>query len=266
MFIPKPRKKAILLCVCERYNTGWWRKQKMSPTVPGLLWKRQYEKVLSEHGWRKVLNWEWLFFYWEKGLFLSVYVDDLKLSRKEQNTDPMWKTTHERRLFGRTDIIPRPRLFWLHSTRMRNKQRYCGQIQNHVRISNFSRREQKRKLPYSLRKNLTRTFLHGPMTWKVMERNAWSFFANWRTKQLNNNTKSQLHALTITKKKSEDHEMLGRIVRNLLSDCTDMHVFDKNQKTKSTLDSTLLGKISHRVEPSMRFATRTSHNLHSPHI
>ena len=27
----------------------------------------------------------------EKGLFLSVYVDDIKLARKKQNINPMWK-------------------------------------------------------------------------------------------------------------------------------------------------------------------------------
>ena len=29
--------------------------------------------------------------YVKKGLFLSVYVDDIKLSGKKQNLDPMWK-------------------------------------------------------------------------------------------------------------------------------------------------------------------------------
>ena len=46
--------------------------------LAGLLWERQFEKVLLEHGWEKVLNWECLFVNREKGLFLSVYVDDLK--------------------------------------------------------------------------------------------------------------------------------------------------------------------------------------------
>ena len=32
-----------------------------------------------------------LFVHRQKGLFLSVYVDDIKLSGKKQNIDPMWK-------------------------------------------------------------------------------------------------------------------------------------------------------------------------------
>ena len=35
----------------------------------------------------KVSNWECLFVNREKGLFLSVYVDDIKLAGKQQNID-----------------------------------------------------------------------------------------------------------------------------------------------------------------------------------
>ena len=44
-----------------------------------------------KHGWEKVSNWECLFVHREKGLFLSVHVDDIKLAGKKQNLDPMWK-------------------------------------------------------------------------------------------------------------------------------------------------------------------------------
>ena len=56
-----------------------------------LLWEKQFEKVLLNHGWEKIPNWECLFVHREKGLFLSVYVDDIKLAGKKQNLDPMWK-------------------------------------------------------------------------------------------------------------------------------------------------------------------------------
>ena len=56
--------------------------------VAGQLWERQFEKVLLKHGWRKVPNWECLFVNREKGLYLSVYVDDIKLSGKKQNISP----------------------------------------------------------------------------------------------------------------------------------------------------------------------------------
>ena len=59
--------------------------------LAGLLWERQFEKkILLKYGWEKVSNWECLFAHREKGLFLSVYVDDIKLAGKKQNIDPMW--------------------------------------------------------------------------------------------------------------------------------------------------------------------------------
>ena len=59
--------------------------------LAGLLWERQFEKILLKHGWEKIPNWECLFVHREKGLFLSVYVDDIKLAGKNSNLDPMWK-------------------------------------------------------------------------------------------------------------------------------------------------------------------------------
>ena len=60
-----------------------------------ILWqdcygKKQFEKFLVEHGWRKIPNWECLFVNREERRFLSVYVDDIKLAWKQQNIDPMW--------------------------------------------------------------------------------------------------------------------------------------------------------------------------------
>ena len=59
--------------------------------LAGLLWERQFEKILLQHCWLKVSNWECLFVHRQKGLFLSVHVDDIKLAGKKQNFDPMWK-------------------------------------------------------------------------------------------------------------------------------------------------------------------------------
>ena len=56
-----------------------------------LLWEKQFQNILLKHGWEKVSKRECLFVHREKGLFLSVYVDDTKLAGKNQNLDPMWK-------------------------------------------------------------------------------------------------------------------------------------------------------------------------------
>ena len=87
---------------------------------------------------RKFPNWECLFVHREKGLFLSVYVDDIKLAGKKQNLDPMWK------LLNKEVDLGEPTSFLDHvylgctQRQCENKQRYCGPLQNHVRIANFS--------------------------------------------------------------------------------------------------------------------------------
>ena len=56
----------------------------------------------------------------------------------------MWKLiTQQRSRFGRTNIFHWSCIFGLHSKTMWKKQRYCGQLQNHVWIANFSRRNRK---------------------------------------------------------------------------------------------------------------------------
>ena len=52
--------------------------------LAGLLWESQFEKILLQHGWRKLSNWECLCLHREQGLFLSVHVDDIKLAGKKQ--------------------------------------------------------------------------------------------------------------------------------------------------------------------------------------
>ena len=63
--------------------------------LASLLWERQFEKILLKHGWEKVSTSECLFVHHEKGLFLSVYVDDIKLAGKKQNINPMWKVLNK---------------------------------------------------------------------------------------------------------------------------------------------------------------------------
>ena len=115
--------------------------------LAGPLWKRQFEKILLKHGWENIPNWECLFVHRQKGLFLSVYVDDIKLAGKKQNLDPMWKPLNKEVDLGRTNIFPGSRILGLHSKTMPNKQRYCGQLQNHVRIANFRGRSREITIP-----------------------------------------------------------------------------------------------------------------------
>ena len=59
--------------------------------LAGLFWERQFEKVLVQHGWGKVSNWEF-FSLTEKKVFSCLCMWTIyKLVGKKQNIDPMWK-------------------------------------------------------------------------------------------------------------------------------------------------------------------------------
>ena len=68
--------------------------------LAGLLWERQFDKILLKYGWEKVSTWECLFVHREKGLFLSVCVDDIKLAGKKEHIDPMWKVLNKEVVLG----------------------------------------------------------------------------------------------------------------------------------------------------------------------
>ena len=61
---------------------------------------------MLQHGWEKVPNWECLFVHREKGLFLSVYVNDNKLAGKKQNMNPMWKVLNKEIDLGEPTSFP----------------------------------------------------------------------------------------------------------------------------------------------------------------
>ena len=159
-----------------------------------ILWqdycgKGNFEKIPLQHGWEKVSNWECLFAHRQKGLFLSVYVDDIKLAGKKQNIDPMWK------LLNKEVDLGEPTSFLDHEN-LGCTQRKCEiskDIVDNYRTmfeSRISRWEQKNY--HSLK---IFVFLHGLLIWKVMPRSVWSDIVSYQTRRLNNSTKYQLHAL-----------------------------------------------------------------------
>ena len=58
--------------------------------LAGLLWERQFEKIQLKHFWDKIPNRECLFVHRQKGFFLSVFVDDIKLAGKKQDLDHVY--------------------------------------------------------------------------------------------------------------------------------------------------------------------------------
>ena len=87
---------------------------------------------------------ECLFFNREKGLFSNLWMwMTSNWLEKKQNVNPMWKVLNKEVDLGEPTSFLASCILGMHSTTMPNKQRYCGQLQNHVWIANFSGSEQK---------------------------------------------------------------------------------------------------------------------------
>ena len=192
-------------------------------TLAGLSWERQFEKIQLKHGWEKIPNWECFFVNHEKGFFSCVYVDDIKLAGKERNLDPMWKVLNKEVDFGRTNIFHGSWKLWMRSTTMPNKQRYCGQLQNHVWISNF-RGESGEITTQNFR------IFHGLMRRRVMQRNVWSDIVSKPTSLHNNSTKYVLHA-SMTTTSMRKNEICWRIVTSMLSNWSEIFILGTNWTT-----------------------------------
>ena len=165
-----------------------------SHPLAGLLWERQFEKILLKYGWEKIPNWECFFVHSEKGLFLSVYVDDIKLAGKKRNIDPMWKVLNKEVDLGEPTSFPDH--VYLGCT-----QRQC-EISKDIVDNDRTMFESRisaggvEKLPF--------LFLHGLMTWLVMQRSVWNDFVSWQTERRNNSTKYLLPAsMTTTSRKKK---------------------------------------------------------------
>ena len=164
--------------------------------LAGLLWERQFEKIQLKHVWEKITNWECLFVHREKGLFLSVYVDDITLAGKKQNIDPMWNVLNKEVDLGE------PTSFFDHEN-LGCTQRQCERrkdIVDNYRTMFKSRISAGATENYHARKIWVS--LRGPTIWKDMPRNVWNGSVSWQTGRLNNCAKYLLHAsMTITSKK-----------------------------------------------------------------
>ena len=175
-----------------------------------ILWQDWYgngnsKKFYFKYGWEKVPNWECLFVNREKGYsYLCMWTISNWLERN--------KTLIRCGKYSKKVDLGEPTSFLDHV--------YLGCTQRNVRLARilwiiievcsnqgFLPWLQKNCQKHKPRRNLMpKRYLHGPVTWKVTQRNAWKDIANLRIKQLNNYTKSRHHVwmTSIFKKKKLD--------------------------------------------------------------
>ena len=168
-----------------------------------LLWEREFEKDPLEHGSEKSLNCECLFVHRARGLFLSVYVDDIQIAGKTENLGPTWK------ILMKDVDLEEPTSFLDHEN-LRCTQRDCT-IRSEIvtkyrdmfeaRISAGA----KEKLPTEASGKPDADII---FSWSYyMEdhaKNVWNDIANLRIRRLSNFSKSQRHAwMTVNLKKQK---------------------------------------------------------------
>ena len=142
--------------------------------LAGLLWEKQFEKVLSENCWEKVPNWECFFVKQEKKTILVCIRGRHKIGWEETERRPIWKIRTK-------DVdLGEPTSFIDHV--------YSGCTQRECQISKDIVDNYRSMFGYLVQGNLTQTSLDGPVIWKVMQRNVEKDVADWRTKQHSNCT------------------------------------------------------------------------------
>ena len=99
----------------------WMRLPKHKWPKSGLIWERQFEKVLLKHGWEKVPNCECLLANREKAVLVCV-CGWHKTGWEGTKHWPSVENSHKRSWFGRANIVTRPWLFGVHSKRMSDQQ------------------------------------------------------------------------------------------------------------------------------------------------
>ena len=168
-----------------------------------ILWQdcygeRQFENILLKYGWEKVSNWECLSVHREKGLFLSVYVDDIKLVGKKKTLvrcgkhsikKPNWENQHLSLIMNT----------WGCS---RSQCETSKDIVNNYRTMFESRISAGaiEKLPCSE----TLCISSWSCDMESHARNVWSDIVNWPTRRHNNSTKYPLHASMATTLKKKN--------------------------------------------------------------
>ena len=189
-----------------------WKTQSflLSEICMVILWqdccgKSNLRKILLQHGWKKVSNWECLFVHRQQRVILICVCGRYQIGWKEtvhqSDLENCWKT-----------LIWETQHHFLTMFILGCTQREC-QISKDFLDSYRSMFESRiparatEKLPETEATGKpdveTMSSFHGSTTRKVMQRNAWKGIANLRTKQLNCFTKSQFHALIINSKKKK---------------------------------------------------------------
>ena len=170
--------------------------------LAGLVWKDSSKKALVELDWEKVPNWEYFFVHWRQKLFLSVYVDDIKMARKKQNLAPMWKKLMKN-VDNQNPIALDHVHFGCTQRECKPNEKIIGTIQQDVWIPYFCWSNWKiTRMGQTTRKNFSVVPRHGRTCPKM--RGTVERYYEWATRRRSNCTKFLILVWTITKSKRKN--------------------------------------------------------------
>ena len=145
-------------------------------------------------------------------------------------------------------------------TRMSNKQRFCGQLQNHVRIANFSGGSREITIPSKssylfmvLRYGRSCKEMCGAILWVSQQDDATTLQSicsmhRWPPRQRRRN------------------EICWRIVTCMLSNCSEMLIFGKNWQTWYSMVNEQTCTINHKMNQSLWQTMMSFDILHPLHM
>ena len=155
------------------------------------------------------------------------------------------ENTQQRSWFGRTNIFPGSCILGLHSKTMWNKQRYCGQLQNHVRIANFRGESRKITIP-------SKSSYFFMVLWYGWSRKVVCGTILWVGKQDDTTTLQSIYSMhRWPPLQRRRNEICWRIVTSMLSNCSEMFILDKNWTTWYFIVSKKACTINHKMDQKL---------------
>ena len=196
------------LLVAQKSQIGMSRCLDTS-SLAGLLWEWQIEEILLEFGRQKVL--------FKQGLFLSVYVDDIKVAGSDYGSyvEEIDETTW---IFTNQHHFSWSRMFGTHSTRMKTEWNHDWGIYNDVWITYFCWNHWTvARWGKTSRKN-SRVVLRHRKDMLIALRDT----ASWQTRKWSSSTKIEVRAWMITnskKRKSSKQLEISKVCSQIVLTC-----------------------------------------------
>ena len=243
-----------------------WKTQSflLSRICTVIFWQDYYGKGnLRKSYWnmdgRKFPNWECLFVHREKGLFLFVYVDDIKLAGKKHNLDPTWKVLNkevdlgeptsflDHVYLGCTPSAKQAKTLWTITVPCLNREfQRCG--------------SDKSPFPQNLRVSSWSYLWHG---WSCKEVCGTIL---WVGKQ-DPTTLQSIHSMhRWSPLQRGGNKICWRIVNNLLSNCSEMLMLGTNWTTRYFMVSKQARAIHNKMDQSLWQTSESFDPLHSSHM